>query len=153
MAVRLSALCAGCFLPPRWFQILISVRGWVDPRAIVWLEGLGKLKNPPRRDSNPHILACSTVPQPTTLPRAPTQNINGSEFCIYVYLNISHVRTETKCLVLLSLISLFEKIKVGLCDHHALCIFLPINFWMPEPIFNKLGMCIMARESSQMRTS
>jgi hypothetical protein len=42
MVVRLSALHVGCPLTP----LLISVRGWVDPRARVLLEGLGQLKNP-----------------------------------------------------------------------------------------------------------
>jgi hypothetical protein len=42
----------------------------------------------------------------------------------------------------------FEKIKVGLCDHHAICIPPPplVDFWLPEPVFMKLGMCIMLTE-------
>jgi hypothetical protein len=46
MVVRLSALCTGRPLPPGRFPVLIAVRGWADPRAIVWLEGVGQLKNP-----------------------------------------------------------------------------------------------------------
>jgi hypothetical protein len=46
MVLKLSALCASRPLPPGRFLVLISVRGWADPRAIVWLEGLGQLKNP-----------------------------------------------------------------------------------------------------------
>jgi hypothetical protein len=45
MAVRLSALRAGRFLPSRTFLVLTSVRGWVDPRVVVQLEGLGQLEN------------------------------------------------------------------------------------------------------------
>jgi hypothetical protein len=46
MAVRMSALHASHPLPPGRFLVLIYVRVWVDPRAIVQLEGLGQLKNP-----------------------------------------------------------------------------------------------------------
>jgi hypothetical protein len=46
MALRLSALCAGRPLPPGRYMVLIAVGAWVGRRAIVRLQGLGKLKNP-----------------------------------------------------------------------------------------------------------
>jgi hypothetical protein len=46
MAVRLSALRADSPLPPGRLLVHISVRGLVDPRAIVRLEGVDRLKNP-----------------------------------------------------------------------------------------------------------
>jgi hypothetical protein len=44
---------------------------------------------------------------------------------------------------LISLLS-FEKMKVGLGVHHAVCVSPSINLWMAEPIFIKLGMYILA---------
>jgi hypothetical protein len=71
MAVSLSALRACCPLPPGKFLVLISVRGRVDPRAIVRLKywvnwKIQWLIGNRARD----LPACNTVPQPTTLPRA-----------------------------------------------------------------------------------
>jgi hypothetical protein len=72
VAVRLWALWAGRFLPPGKFLVLIFVRGWVEPRAIVLLEGLGKLKRSTWSGTRTGDLpACNIVLQPTTLPRAP----------------------------------------------------------------------------------
>jgi hypothetical protein len=46
MMVRLSDLRDGHLLTPIRFLVLISVRSWVVPRAILRIEWLGKLKNP-----------------------------------------------------------------------------------------------------------
>jgi hypothetical protein len=77
----------------------------VEPRAIVRLEGLGILKKSSNLigNSNRDLSACSIVPQPTTLPRAPIiidmnvkfdTDVNSKYICLLTFINTETTRVR-----------------------------------------------------------
>jgi hypothetical protein len=69
MAVRLSALCAGRPLQDSWYSFLLEAD---DPRHCA----AGRIRSIEKSidligNETSDLLACSIVPQPTTLPCAP----------------------------------------------------------------------------------
>jgi hypothetical protein len=64
-----SALRADCPLPPGRFLVVTSHRGWVNPRAIARLDGVGYIEKSNSLFGNRtrDLPACSIVPQPTML--------------------------------------------------------------------------------------
>jgi hypothetical protein len=75
VAVKLSGLVVDRPITPAGFMELISVRGWVNPRATVRLEGLGQWSSDLLGIRTRDLSSCGILLQPTTPPRAPLSSI------------------------------------------------------------------------------
>jgi len=84
-------------LPPQEiFLVLISVRSWVDPRAVSAAGRITSMKNSSDTigKQTRDLPACSAVPQPTALPGVPIflYCLTNAYFCISAFLVIIFMR-------------------------------------------------------------
>lgn len=76
--MKLQALSVSFALYPGIFLVLCSARGWINPRAIARLQGLGEFNDYIGTRSR-DLPSYSIVPQPSRISRSPDKKWIGSE--------------------------------------------------------------------------
>jgi hypothetical protein len=134
------ALRAARPLPPGRFLVVISVRGWVNQRALMRLESLDELKKSNYLIGNRtrDLSACSRVPQPTTLPRAPGQQQASTQFHCWNTAEV-HQTIREPSIQVQELVLFLQAEKPWHCNTDGMEPALPWNDWKIKYFSNKVS--------------